>query len=185
MIEPVPTSSPPPPRWRRWLSIAATVAVCAALALVAYSCFKPSGRPTYSAPAQRLRDAGVTYVARGTLYVVAEPDGSFVALDEQERNQANRLSGCVIRWRPEVQGGVFQEDPRCGGATFDRAGASQSGGQALLRHPLKLDGKGNDERVLVQTEKCFAPENGFVRACSAFHTLPPASSPAGGGAPRP
>jgi hypothetical protein len=138
------------------------------LILVGYSCLKPNDGSNYAAPAQRLVDApqGVTYDANDRLYIVAGPDGTFVALDEQDRMAANRQNGCVIRWRPDVEGGVFMQDARCGGATFDRQGVSRSGGLPLLRHPAKITGK----RVVVDIRQCMAPENGAVRACNTFHT---------------
>jgi len=139
-----------------------------ALILAGYSCLKPNDRSSYAAPAQRLAAAprGVTYDAIDRLYIVADPDGTFVALDEQDRMAANRQIGCVIRWRPDIEGGVFMEDPRCGGATFDRQGVPSSGGLPLLRHPTKLAGK----RVVVDIRQCMAPENGAVRACKTVHT---------------
>jgi len=153
---------------RRVLSIGSVVVALALLGLVGYSCFWPNDRSTYSAPAQRLAAAGVTYIANGPLYIVAQPDGSFLALDEQDRVRDNYFSGCVVRWRGDLQGGIFQEDPRCGGATFDRAGMPVSGGAPLLRHPLRLAGK----NVVVDSRQCVAPEQGPAakpQACAAFH----------------
>ena len=155
-------------RRRHWLSIGATAIGAVALILAGYSGLKPNDRSSYSAPAQRLAAAprGVTYDAIDRLYIVADPDGTFVALDEQDRMAANRQNGCVIRWRSDVEGGVFLQDARCGDATFDRQGVSPSGGLPLLRHLAKLAGK----RVVVDIRQCMAPENGAVRACKTFHT---------------
>ncbi len=100
----------------------------------------------------------------GMLYIVAQPDGSFLALDEQDRVAANRLNGCLVRWRPDIQPGIFQEDARCGGASFGRDGLPPSGGAGLLRHPVTVAGK----NVVVDIRHCMAPEEGVVRLCKAF-----------------
>ena len=125
-----------------------------------------AGGASLEEAAQKLKLPVVTYDAIDRLYIVADPDGTFVALDEQDRTAANRQNGCVIRWRSDVEGGVFLQDARCGGATFDRQGVSRSGGLPLLRHLAKLAGK----RVVVDIRQCMAPENGAVRACNTFHT---------------
>ena len=154
-------------RVRRWLLRGFTAVVVLLLVLLGYSCLRPNARSSYSAPAAALRaaPAGVTYAANGMLYVVAQPDGTFVAVDELDRITANRLNGCVVRWRPDLLGGVFQEDERCGGAVFERDGTARSGGLSLLRHPLRLAGK----RVVVDIRQCMAPEQGPQRPCTEFH----------------
>ncbi len=153
-------------RWRSRLSIAGTILLGLVLVFVGYSCLKRNDRSSYSAPAQRLTaaPAGVTYLPGGMLYIIAQPDGSFLALDEQDRNDANRLNGCVIRWRPDLQAGLFQEDQRCGGATFNRDGSVIAGGAGLLRHPVRLAGKS----VVVDIRQCMAPEDATVRPCKDF-----------------
>jgi hypothetical protein len=151
-------------RLGNWLSIVVTVVVALALVWLGYSCIHHDDRSSYSAPAQRFIAGGVTYLANGMLYVVAEPDGGLLAIDEQDRVQANRLNGCVVRWRPDLDGGLFQEDPRCGGATFGRDGAPLNGGLALLRHPLRVAGK----NVVVDIRHCTAPEDTRVRPCKDF-----------------
>lgn len=152
-----------PRRRPRWVSIGVIALVAIVLVLIGYSCLRPSDRSSYSAPAAQLAAApeGVTYVANGMLYVVAQPDGSLLALDEIDRVPGSHQSGCVVRWRPDLQGGLFMQDQRCGGATFDRTGTPPAGGLPLLRHPLRLAGK----RVVVDIRHCMAPENGTTRLC--------------------
>ncbi len=152
-------------RLRSLISLAVTLVAVLALVYLGYSCIHQDDRSSYSAPAARLTADKVTYVANGMLYVVAQPGGGFVAVDEQDRVQANRLNGCVIRWRPDLDGGAFQEDSRCGGATFARDGSPESGGLPLLRHPVRVAGK----NVVVDLRHCTAPENGLVRLCKDFH----------------
>jgi hypothetical protein len=137
------------------------------LGFAAYSCFWPQDRSTYSAPAAWFRQNGVTYLANGPLYVVAQPDGGFLALDETPRSHDDVLNGCVIRWRPDVDGGVFQEDQRCGGDEFNRDGTPRDAGLPMLHHPLRLAGKS----VVVDIRQCVPPEAGPAappRPCSAF-----------------
>jgi hypothetical protein len=162
----VDTAGPVRKPWRNRLSIVATVLIALLLVVVGYSCLNKNDRSSYSAPVQRLTaaPAGVTYIPNGMLYIVAQPDSSVLALDEQDRIAANRLNGCIVRWRPDLENGVFQEDERCGGALFGRDGSPLSGGAGLLRHPVRLA----DKSAVVDIRHCMAPEDGAVRLCKDF-----------------
>jgi hypothetical protein len=144
-----------------WIGVALAGIVAA---VVGYRCLHTTPRTSYTAPAARLATAGVTYVAFGRLYVVAQDDGTFLALDEQDRVPASRSSGCVVRWVPARDDGAFREDARCGGATFARDGSPLSGGLGLLRHPVRVAGKS----VVVDIRQCMAPEDRVVKLCTAF-----------------
>ncbi len=162
--EPAVAEQRPAGVWRGRLLTLACIVALLLLIVLGYSWFHHSDRSTYSAPVARLTTNSVTYLANGGVYVVAKPDGTFIALDQQDPNRANRLDACVVRWRPDLQGGILQEDPRCGGATFDGQGNATSGGPGLLHHPVRLAGK----RVVVDIRQCMAGENGVVKDCADF-----------------
>lgn len=113
---------------------------------------------------QQLLANGVTYVANGSLYVVAQPDGTLAALDERDRQTSHRLDGCVVRYLPGVDAGVFMEDARCGGARYNLDGSPQTGGPPLLRHSIRLAGK----QAVVDIRHCTAPESGVAMSCKQF-----------------
>jgi hypothetical protein len=155
---------------KRWLSRAGITVMVVLALLLGYSCFWPQDRSSYTALAARLTQDGVTYVANGPLYVVLQPDGGFLALDETPRVHADFLNGCVIRWDPDQAGGVmgtFHADERCGAAVFGRDGTPVAGGLPMLRHPVRLAGKS----VVVDIRQCIPPEEGpaaMPRSCSVF-----------------
>ncbi|HEY7295804.1 MAG TPA: hypothetical protein VH916_12235, partial [Dehalococcoidia bacterium] len=130
-------------RTRRWLPRLGVVALALGFAGLAWSCFAHGDHSTYSAPIARLAaaSAGVTYLPRGHLYIVAQPDGSLLALDEALPSPPAGTNGCGVQWRPDVAGGIFQARPGCGEATFAHDGTAPTGGVPLLRHPVRLAGK--------------------------------------------
>src|SRR5581483_4735276 len=69
---------------RRWLPRLGVVVLALGGSALAWSCFAHGDRSSYTAPVARLAaaSAGVTYLPRGHLYIVAQPDGSLLALDE-------------------------------------------------------------------------------------------------------
>src|SRR5581483_6841402 len=148
---------------RRWLPRLGVAALALGLSALVWSCFSHGDRSSYTAPVARLTaaSAGVTYLPRGHLYIVAQPDGSLLALDEALPQPAAGTSGCAVEWRPELAGGSFHARPGCGDATFARDGTAQAGGAPLLRHPLRVAGK----NAVVDIRQCAAGANGPARPC--------------------
>lgn len=155
-----------PGQIRRWLPRLGVVALALAASALVWSCFGHGDRSSYAAPVARLASAsaGVTYLPRGRLYIVAQPDGSLLALDEALPDPPAGRHGCAVQWRPDVSGGVFQARPGCGDASYARDGASRSAGAPLLRHPLKLAGK----NAVVDIRQCAAEAGGPARPCTAL-----------------
>lgn len=155
-----------PGRLRRWLPRFGVAVLAVGFVALAWSCFGHGDRSSYAAPVARLTaaSAGVTYLPRGRLYIVAQPDGSLLALDEALPEPPAGAHGCVVEWRSDVAGGVFQARSGCGAATFARDGSARSGGAPLLRHPVRLAGKS----AVVDIRQCAAQAGGPARSCASL-----------------
>ncbi len=153
-------------RLRRWLPRLGIAVLALGGSALAWSFLAHGDRSHYSAPVAQLAaaSAGVTYLPRGHLYIVAQPDGALLALDEALPDPPAGTHGCAVEWRPDVAGGLFQARPGCGEATFARDGTAQTGGAPLLRHPLRLAGK----HAVVDIRQCAAQAGGPARPCSAL-----------------
>src|SRR5579883_818173 len=94
---------------RRWLPRLGVAALALGFAALIWSFVGHGDRSSYSAPVARLTaaSAGVTYLPRGQLYIVAQPDGSLLALDEALPEPPAGTQGCAVVWRPDPAGGVF------------------------------------------------------------------------------
>ncbi len=153
---------------RRWLPrLGASALVLGASALV-WSCFVHGDRSSYSAPLARLAaaSAGVTYLPRGHLYIVAQPNDSLLALDEALPSPPAGTGACAVEWRPDLSGGVFQARLGCGDATFARDGTAQAGGAPLLHHVVRLAGK----NAVVDIRQCATQAGGPARPCVALRS---------------
>ena len=125
------------------LIIAAILAACVA-GYLSYSCISAAGAGAgFSAPVSRFSPDSVTYLDAGRTYLVRQPDGGFLALSEAEPDRQDQISGCVIRYRPDLQAGgttgVFRDD--CHGALYGRDGQPLGGsGPPMQRHPVEVNG---------------------------------------------
>ncbi|HLZ69684.1 MAG TPA: hypothetical protein VKV26_07200 [Dehalococcoidia bacterium] len=176
MAEDLPSTSPAAPPevapagstglLRRWLPRLGVAAIALAAAALVWSCFGHDDRSVYSAPIARLASAsaGVTYLPRGHLYIIAQPDGSLLALDEVLPAPPAGADTCAVQWRPDLAGGVFQARPECGAAAFTRDGTAQGGGAPLLHHALRLSGK----NAIVDLRRCTPALGGAARSCAAL-----------------
>ena len=127
-----PSSHRPAPSVREpgTISLRPVVYILVALALVAttyfgYSCFSArTPGTTFIDDVAHYPPGSVTYLTSGRSYLVRTPSGDFLALSEIESQPADRVGGCVIRYRPDLQSngemGVFRDD--CHGDLYDRAG---------------------------------------------------------------
>jgi hypothetical protein len=152
-----PETSAEPGTWplRPVLAIAALIVV-ALIGIAGYSCIRSSGgRDSFSAPESRFPPGTVTYIAAGRFYLVRNDNGNFLALSEVEDSQADRIAGCLIRYRPDLsagnQAGVFRDD--CHGTQFDRQGVAIDGSApAMQQHPVRVAGG----TVTVRFRDCLA-----------------------------
>lgn len=130
--------------------IVTTILSIGALGYLGYSCVSSAGSgSSYSAPVSRFSPDSVTYLAAARTYLVRQTDGTFIALSEIEPDQPDRIGGCVIRFRPDLQAngvmGVFRDD--CHGALYGRDGRPLTGSAApMQRHPV--ESSGTEVRVL-------------------------------------
>lgn len=134
----------------------AAILVVAALVFSTYSCLRSSaGAGTFTAPVSQFPAGSVTYVAADHMYVIHSDDGAFSSLSEVEADQADRLAGCLIRYRPDLSSagetGVFRDD--CHGTLFNRAGvAIQGSAPAMQQHPVRA-GK---DTLVVDIKACMS-----------------------------
>jgi hypothetical protein len=137
------------------LAVAAVLLV-GLLIYAGYSCVRSSGgSDSFSAPVNRFPLDSVTYVAPGRFYLVHTDTGAFVALSEVEDAPADRIAGCLIRYRPDLgsgdEKGVFRDD--CHGTLFNRDGdAVEGSAPSMQRHPVRVT-NGN---VTVPLKECIA-----------------------------
>lgn len=135
--------------------IVAAILALAALAYAGYSCVHTSGGSgNFSAPVSQFPAGSVTYIALDRMYLARRDDGSFVTLSEIEAAQADRTTGCVIRYRPDLsaegQAGVFRDD--CHGTLFNRDGiAIQGSAPPMQQHPVRA----SKDTVVVETKVCL------------------------------
>jgi hypothetical protein len=138
----------------------------ASSAFLIYSCSHAPPVGSFSAPINRFPANSVTYLSSGRSYLVRMEDGSFLALSEVDADPANRLKGCVIRYRPDLTGagkqGAFRDD--CSGALFDLEGLAIEGGSPpMQRHPVQV----TDRNVSVRFKICISggPGGGAAEPC--------------------
>jgi hypothetical protein len=134
----------------------ATVLLAGLLIFAGYSCIRSSGGgDTFSAPESRFPPATVTYIASDRFYLVRDDAGAFLALSEVEDSPADRIAGCLIRYRPDLsaanQSGAFRDD--CHGLLFDRHGVATDGSATpMQQHPVQVA----DGTVTVRFKTCIA-----------------------------
>lgn len=131
----------------------AAVLLLAFAVYTGYSCLRSGGNGSFSGPVDHFPPGSVTYLQAGGTYLVRQPDGAFIALSEQEADDADRTAGCVIRWRPDLaaagERGVFRDD--CHGVLFNRQGtAVQGSAPPMQRRPVTVSGS----TVTVQLTHC-------------------------------
>jgi len=140
----------------------------AAITYLGYSCF--SARPpgtTFADDVAHYPQDSVTYLAAGRSYLVRATTGDFLALSETEPQPADRVAGCVIRYRPDLQSngetGLFRDD--CHGDLYDRAGEPLTPGQVpMQRHPVMS----SEHTVVVRFGDCLSGEGDHpAEACRA------------------
>jgi hypothetical protein len=146
--------------------IVAALLILALAAYGGYACVQStSGGSTFSDSVAHYAPGSVTYLASARTYLVRQADGSFLALSDAEANEADRIAGCLIRYRPDLRAagetGVFWDD--CHGVLFNRMGAAVQGSSApMQRHPVSASGG----RVTVRITSCVDAAN-QPQACRA------------------
>jgi hypothetical protein len=136
--------------------VVAAILLLAAATYIGYSCTRSIGRGGgFSDQVSHYATGSVTYLAAGRSYLVRREDGSFVALSEVEADPADRVAGCLIRYRPDLsaagQTGVFRDD--CHGVLFSRDGiAIQGSAPPMEQHPVQVSGS----QVSVRFNVCQA-----------------------------
>ncbi len=121
------------------------------------------GRPssTFEIPLAQLAPNDPVYVSTKGFYLVRQPSGDVLALDEHSASREDYLNGCVIRYRETLQGdgrtGLFRGD--CSGTRYDLTGAPLDAGSApMKRHPVTVSG----DTVKVQVNTCLDAAGGTV-----------------------
>jgi hypothetical protein len=154
-------SSNEPGTWplRPVIAIAALL-LAGVLIYAGYSCVRAAGGGgTFTAPEKQFPTGTVTYVAPGRFYLVRDNGGSFLALSEVEDSAADRIGGCVIRYRADLntgdQKGVFRDD--CHGTLFNPEGIAIDGSAPpMQQHPVRV----NNGTVAVPLRACIAGGGG-------------------------
>lgn len=145
--------------------IIGSLLLLALIGYLGYSCAATlGGSANYSAPVSRFAPNSVTYLAGSGTYLVRLADGSFLALSEAEATSADRVAGCVIRYRPDLsaggQQGVFRGD--CHGTLYNRMGiAVQGSALPMQRHPVNVRGN----QVIVMPKQCLQSGTNQPQAC--------------------
>jgi hypothetical protein len=125
--------------------IVAVILLAIVAGYLGYACVhSSSGSSTFTDQVNHYAPGSVTYIAPARTYIARQPDGSFLALSEIEAAQADRVAGCVIRYRPDLSAGsetgIFRDD--CHGVVFNREGLPIDGASPpMQRHPITSDGK--------------------------------------------
>jgi hypothetical protein len=149
----------------RPVAVVTAILLLGAFGYLGYTCVHASPAGSFVAPITRFAPGSVTYLAQGRTYLVRSDDGSFLALSEVEANAADRLAGCVIRFRPDLSAGdekgVFRDD--CHGTVFNHEGiAVQGSSDPMQQHPV-LAGKSD---ISVRLRECLAGGgNSSVEPC--------------------
>lgn len=135
-----------------------------AVAFLASTCVRGGEDTTFSAPLERFRVDDPVYVSSKGFYLVRLASGDVLALSDQEARRADRLSGCLIRYRETVQAagrtGLFRSD--CTGTLFDLTGTPVEGtAPPMKRHPLTVSGG----KLNVDLTTCLDGANGQRVRC--------------------
>ena len=139
--------------------IVAALIVLALVVYGGYSCVRSAGAgSSFSDSVSHYPPGSVTYLARERTYLVHQTDGSFLALSDAEANDTDRVSGCLIRFRPDLHAagetGVFWDD--CHGVLFNRLGTAVQGSSAAMqRHPVSV----SSGTVAVHFKDCLSADN--------------------------
>lgn len=140
--------------------------VLAAAGIFIHSCSQSTASASvFSDQISHYAPGSVTYLANARSYLVRANDGSFLALSEVEAAEADRVAGCLIRYRPvssaNAQAGVFRDD--CHGTLFNSQGIAVSGdAPPMQRHPTVVSAK----MVSVQLRVCLqGGADGRPEAC--------------------
>ncbi|MGI8551071.1 MAG: hypothetical protein ACR2PL_09865 [Dehalococcoidia bacterium] len=139
--------------------IVAALLLLAAAAYTGYACFSARGNSsTFTDQVASYPPDSVTYIAQDHSYLVRTADASFLTLSEVEAQDADRVSGCIIRYRPDLSAGdvhgVFRDD--CLGTLFNRMGiAVQGSAPPMQRHPTLV----HDKTVTIYPKACEAGGN--------------------------
>lgn len=155
-----------PEEWRREggvplrpVLIVAALIVLALVVYGGYSCVRSADAgSSFSDSVSHYPPDSVTYLASERTYLVRQLDGSFLALSDAEANDTDRVSGCLIRYRPDLlaagEAGVFWDD--CHGVLFNRTGVVVQGSSApMQRHPVSVSGV----TVSVRIKDCLNADN--------------------------